>query len=111
MRIVVSLMTLTISLVFFMGSALAVPPGKTAEFQGGKLGKVVFDGKKHFDAGLKCNSCHTKLFKMKKGSTKMTMADLNAGKYCGSCHNGEKAFKITDCTKCHKKEQAAPGYD
>ncbi|HBR22553.1 MAG TPA: cytochrome C [Nitrospiraceae bacterium] len=95
--------------VAFVGSAMAVPPGKTAEFKGGAMGKVTFDGKIHADKGLKCNDCHTKVFQMKKGSTKMKMADINAGKFCGTCHNGTKAFASDgDCAKCHKK--AAAGY-
>lgn len=88
-----------------IGTALAVPPGKTVDFEGGALGKVVFDGKAHADKGLKCNDCHTKIFQMKKGE-KIKMADMNAGKNCGTCHNGEKAFKSSDpanCAKCHKK--------
>ena len=92
-------------IVAFVGSALAVPPGKTVEFAGGSGGKVVFDGKAHADKGLKCNDCHTKIFPMKKGGT-YKMADMNAGKYCGECHNGTKAFKTSDaanCAKCHKK--------
>jgi len=92
-------------IVAFVGSALAVPPGKTVDFAGGSAGKVVFDGKIHADKGLKCNDCHTKIFPMKKGG-KYTMADMNAGKNCGECHNGTKAFKSSDaatCAKCHKK--------
>jgi c(7)-type cytochrome triheme protein len=92
-------------IVAFVGSALAVPPGKTVEYAGGGAGKVVFDGKAHADKGLKCNDCHTKIFPMKKGGT-YTMADMNAGKNCGECHNGTKAFKSSeaaDCGKCHKK--------
>lgn len=92
------------ALVFFTGSAMAVPPGKTLAWDKG--GKVVFDGKSHADKGLKCNDCHGKLFKMKKGSAEMTMAALNEGKFCGECHNGTKAFKTNDpqsCGKCHKK--------
>jgi c(7)-type cytochrome triheme protein len=92
-------------IVAFVGSALAVPPGKTVEFAGGSAGKVVFDGKVHADKGLKCNDCHTKIFPMKKGG-KYTMAEMNAGKQCGECHNGTKAFKTSDaatCAKCHKK--------
>ena len=86
-------------------SAFAVPAGKTVEFDGKGAGKVVFDGKIHADKGLKCNDCHTKIFPMKKGG-KYTMADMNAGKNCGECHNGTKAFKSSDaanCAKCHKK--------
>ncbi len=85
---------------------MAVPPGKTVEFEGKPLGKVVFDGKIHMDKGLKCNDCHTKIFQMKSGTAKMKMVDLNAGKFCGTCHNGEKSFKTSDpksCVRCHKK--------
>lgn len=105
MRIVIALLTIAIAVVF-VGSAMAVPPGKNVEFAGGGVGKVVFDGKIHADKGLKCNDCHTKIFQMKKGSAKITMAEINAGKQCGTCHNGTKAFKAGDaanCAKCHKK--------
>ncbi len=105
MRITVLLLTVLIA-VAFVGSAFAVPAGKTVEYGGGDAGKVVFDGKAHADKGLKCNDCHTKIFKMKKGADKISMADMNAGKNCGMCHNGEKAFKSDDaanCGKCHKK--------
>ncbi len=91
---------------FWFGSAWSVPPGKTLEFEGGGAGKIVFDGKFHADKGLKCNDCHPKIFTMKKGSVKITMADLNGGKYCGQCHNGTRAFKTGDpanCARCHKK--------
>lgn len=84
--------------------AFAVMPGKTVEFAGGGAGKVVFDGKTHKDAGNKCDSCHPSLFAMKKGGAKLTMKDMNAGKSCGSCHNGTKAFSTkANCKKCHKK--------
>jgi c(7)-type cytochrome triheme protein len=105
MRIIISVLTIMIA-IMFVGSAMAVPPGKTVDFAGGSAGKVVFDGKIHADKGLKCNDCHTKIFKMKKGAEKFTMDDIKAGKACGTCHNGEKAFKASDaanCAKCHKK--------
>lgn len=105
MRLVIALVTIAIAVVF-IGSAMAVPPGKTVEYAGGGAGKVVFDGKIHADKGLKCNDCHTKIFQMKKGAAKITMAEINAGKQCGECHNGTKAFKASDaanCAKCHKK--------
>jgi c(7)-type cytochrome triheme protein len=90
--------------VLIAGGAMAVPPGKTIVWDN-PMGKVTFDGKIHADKGLKCGDCHTKIFPMKKG-TKITMAEMNAGKNCGTCHNGEKAFKTSDpanCAKCHKK--------
>ncbi len=106
MRIIISVLTIMIAVMFVVGSSMAVPPGKTVDFEGGSMGKVIFDGKVHADKGLKCNDCHTKIFKMKKGAEKITMADMNAGKNCGTCHNGEKAFSTKDkanCGKCHKK--------
>ena len=41
---------------------------------------------------------------MKKGGDKMTMAAMNEGKFCGTCHDGNKAFSVkvqSDCAKCH----------
>ncbi|MBI5140769.1 MAG: cytochrome c3 family protein [Nitrospirae bacterium] len=89
-----------------VGTAMAVPPGKTVEFDGKGGGKVVFDGKSHAEKGKKCNDCHPKIFKMKKGAEAVTMKDINAGKFCGACHNGKDAFdaKAADsCKKCHHK--------
>jgi c(7)-type cytochrome triheme protein len=86
----------------FATSAFAVGPGKTVEFEKG--GKVIFDGKTHSVA--KCNECHPAIFKMKKGADVMTMKDMEAGKFCGVCHDGAKAFAVKDaanCAKCHKK--------
>ncbi len=105
MKVLTVLLTLAIAFVF-IGSAIAVPPGKTVEYPGGDAGKIVFDGKFHADKGLKCIECHTKIFPMKKGQITMKMAEINEGKYCGVCHNGTKSFKTSEkdnCAKCHKK--------
>ena len=56
---------------------------------------------------LKCNDCHKEpnLFEKKK-TAKITEADHKGPKYCGACHDGKKAFAMTekaDCAKCHKK--------
>ena len=104
MRLALSIWVLLVT-VGYIGNAFAVPSGKTVEFAGGSSGKVIFEGKTHAEKGLKCSDCHPKLFPMKKGEG-LKMADLNAGKACGACHNGEKAFKTDDnanCGKCHKK--------
>jgi c(7)-type cytochrome triheme protein len=101
-KIITMAIVLLVSIAF-AGTALAVPSGKTLEFPSA-MGKVIFDGKIHADKGFKCGDCHTKIFPMKQ--TTLTMAEINAGKECGACHNGEKAFKASDpanCTKCHKK--------
>ena len=83
--------------------ASAIGPGKKVEWDEKTQGKVVFDGKAHGDAGLKCADCHTKpkLFGMKKSDLKMD--EMKAGKSCGACHDGKKAFAVSECAKCHKK--------
>jgi c(7)-type cytochrome triheme protein len=109
------LLTLGLAAAFVVGSAFAVPKGKTVEFKGSDAGKVVFDGKAHADAGLKCNDCHKspKLFEKEAGADEITMKAINAGKFCGACHSEKgghekkgKAFMSEDkanCNKCHKK--------
>ena len=90
----------------FVSHAQAIQPGKTVTWDT-PMGKVVFDGKNHAQAGFKCQDCHSKIFKMRKGSTIMKMADINAGKFCGKCHNGTKAFAAKDeanCEICHSKK-------
>lgn len=73
----------------------------------GSEGKVVFSHEVHTEKqGLKCAECHPKVFKMKAGGDEVTMAAINEGKFCGSCHDGKKAFSASDkanCDKCHKK--------
>jgi len=95
------------ALMLTIGNVMAVPAGKV-EFAGGGNGKVTFDAKVHADKGAKCADCHTKpkLFEMKKGKDKLTMKDMNEGKFCGACHDGKKSFSVkeaADCVKCHKK--------
>jgi c(7)-type cytochrome triheme protein len=52
----------------------------------------------------KCNDCHIKLFPFGKGK-RMSMADMDAGKSCGACHNGKIAFATKPtCAKCHRKK-------
>lgn len=86
------------------GTALAVGTEKSLEFKGSPMGTVIFDGTSHKNAGLTCSDCHNpEIFpKMKQGTVKITMNDLYAGKFCGKCHDGKKAFLIKEnCTRCH----------
>ena len=85
----------------FASVAVATPPNKNVEYAGGSMGSVVFDGKAHAEAGLKCGACHPGLFTMKQ-EAKMTMADHKQDVFCFSCHkqNGSAAAA---CADCHKK--------
>jgi c(7)-type cytochrome triheme protein len=88
------------------GLALAVPAGKSLEFKNSSLGTVKFDGTVHKKAAASCKECHTDgMFpKMKQGTVKITMDEIYAGKLCGACHNGKKAFEAkANCQRCHKK--------
>jgi c(7)-type cytochrome triheme protein len=99
------LLSLT-ALLISAGTALAVSPGKVLEFTGGPMGKVVFDGKVHKDAGAVCKECHNdQMFpKMKQGTIKITMEEIYAGRLCGVCHNGKRAFAAAgNCNRCHVK--------
>ena len=65
------------------------------------MGAVLFSHKFHGGA-FACKECHPKLFEMKKTQGKMTMDEMNKGRFCGSCHDGNTAASLTDCDKCHK---------
>ena len=99
---------LTVTVLFVSTSiALAVPAEKTLEFSKSPMGVVTFDGALHREAGQKCKSCHNKetFPKMKQGTVVITMNDIYAGKLCGVCHNGERAFDAqSNCTRCHVKQ-------
>jgi len=78
--------------------------------QTGETPDVIFSHENHAGAqDLKCKDCHTKIFQMKQGKTAeksgpITMAAMEEGKFCGTCHNGDKAFGVkaeNTCAKCH----------
>ncbi len=108
----VLILVLVAALVGFLGAVVAQKAMAQAKgpaphtFADGAQGKVVFSHQEHLEKGAKCTDCHTKIFKMAKPTAPMKMADFNAGKECGTCHNGTKAFstkEAANCAKCHKK--------
>lgn len=51
-----------------------------------------------------CRVCHFELeFAMQTNATEITEADNQAGRFCGTCHDGETAFGHTleNCSICH----------
>ncbi len=98
---------IVVTLLLSTGAALAVPGGKTLEFNKSPMGTVIFDGTLHKEQGLKCKECHNKdtFPKMKQGAVEITMDEIYAGKLCGVCHNGKRAFDAQgDCARCHIKK-------
>lgn len=69
------------------------------------VGNTTFSHATHTGESMTCDKCHPGLFQMKAKATEITMADMNAGKNCGTCHKaGGKAFAATECAKCHVKK-------
>jgi c(7)-type cytochrome triheme protein len=102
---------LFVATVAFVPEAAGVKVPADFAFEQGKgsPGPVTFSHTFHVEGkGLKCNACHTKVFKMKKGqSGTLTMAAMEEGKFCGACHDGKQAFSVKDkasCEKCHAKK-------
>lgn len=58
-----------------------------------------FNHESHSKPG--CKQCHAAVFRMKKGSEKITMDLIYQGRQCGACHDGKKAFSSSECAKCH----------
>jgi c(7)-type cytochrome triheme protein len=67
---------------------------------------VIFSHEKHVsEKGLKCSGCHYQIFQMAQGSYKLDMKKMTKGDFCGRCHNGQKAFDVSEqknCVKCHR---------
>jgi c(7)-type cytochrome triheme protein len=67
-------------------------------------------------AGNRCVGCHPAPFHMLRPSGPISHADMDAGRSCGTCHDGHTAFGVKDrsaCQSCHtgrpKPTMAATG--
>jgi c(7)-type cytochrome triheme protein len=85
-----------------------VPPDFVMEKGEASPGPITFSHVKHKAKVAKCTTCHLKTFKMKRGqSGTITLAALQDGKFCATCHDGKKTiggvvvFPIDECDKCH----------
>lgn len=58
---------------------------------------------------FRCKVCHSELgFKMRVGSNEITMLDIIEGRFCGMCHNGEIAWSVETCDRCHSGRPGLP---
>ena len=57
---------------------------------------------------LDCSNCHPTPFEPRMGSTKIAMADIFRGKYCGVCHDRVAFVTFFSCSRCHSVPQTAP---
>ena len=90
-------------LVMSASFAMAVPGGKDVMYKA-NMGNVIFDGKTHADAGAKCNTCHPKLFAMKKGKDKVASSIDALGAALVSCRRGVAIRTTTERAKQFQNE-------
>ncbi len=106
-RSIAAALILSAALLLAPVTISAVPEGIVLTWPDGATGTVFFDGTVHAKKGLQCDACHVAgLFQTKKDADKMTMSEMNKGRFCGACHNGKNAFSTNDanhCQRCHKK--------
>jgi c(7)-type cytochrome triheme protein len=58
---------------------------------------------------FRCKVCHHELeFKMRVGANKITMGAILDGKFCGACHDGETAWSVENCDRCHSGRPGLP---
>ena len=89
---------------FALSECTKCHPTKEITFVEKEAGNVNFSHKNH-TSFYKCGECHTKIFNTTRSKTKASMKEMEAGKSCGSCHDGKTAFSVAtdkDCDKCHK---------
>jgi c(7)-type cytochrome triheme protein len=101
--------TLLVPVIIFATAQLCTAMDlKDITFQTKDAGKVIFSHKNHLSkksrtsSNLSCKACHiTPKYKLRG----YTMADMEKGKSCGACHNGQRAFALAKCTQCHKVKE------
>jgi c(7)-type cytochrome triheme protein len=94
------------TLLFLQSAAFAVTI-RNITFATKNAGKVVFNHGVHINKqGMtnNCRACHDVIFDLKK-KKRYVMADMETGKSCGACHNGNKAFGLDKCGHCHQSKE------
>lgn len=87
---------------FSLASCTACHPVKDRTFSLKTAGNVTFSHISHISL-FKCADCHTTIYETAKSKTRTTMAEMEAGKSCGACHDGKSAFTVKgSCATCHK---------
>jgi c(7)-type cytochrome triheme protein len=88
-------------------ATLRLPPDIAYDRSPDSPGPVIFSHVNHVALAPstegECTGCHPEPFKMLKPSRHVTHDEMNAGKLCGTCHDGKTASGVQDdCEHCHK---------
>jgi len=83
---------------------LRLPPDVTYHAAETSPGPVVFSHGSHVPfAEQRCVVCHPTPFSILQPTRGITHEQMNAGKLCGSCHDGTKASSVQEsCEHCHR---------
>lgn len=87
---------------FSVKECLKCHPVRELTFEEKNAGNVIFSHS--FHSGMyTCSDCHAALYKTARSKVKVTMAEMEHAKSCGSCHDGKTAFSVKEkCESCHK---------
>lgn len=87
------------------GPELRLPAGIVYEKASGKDQAVTFRHETHVDLSQgTCLACHPEPFRLVRPTRATSHQEMDAGKSCGTCHDGKKAFGTADpssCATCH----------
>jgi c(7)-type cytochrome triheme protein len=87
---------------FPLASCTKCHPVKELTFVDKDAGNVTFSHTSHLGM-YKCGDRHTKLFAPTMNKVKVSMKEMEEGKSCGACHDGNSAFTVKEnCATCHK---------
>ncbi len=87
---------------FALGACTKCHPVKEKNYKVADAGNVTFSHKIHIDM-YRCQECHNKLYIPGSGNRTVSMAEMEAGKSCGACHDSKTAFTVKEnCDKCHR---------
>jgi c(7)-type cytochrome triheme protein len=89
--------------------ALRLPADRTYDKAKDSPGPVVFSHQSHVAiADNKCTGCHPAPFRMLRPGGGMTHDEMNAGRLCGTCHDGKTASGVKEaCDHCHQAPKGA----
>ncbi|HEY6193809.1 MAG TPA: c(7)-type cytochrome triheme domain-containing protein [Candidatus Eisenbacteria bacterium] len=96
-------------------AALRLPPDAIYERTVGPDSAVVFRHATHVAlASQRCTACHPRLFRILTPTLRISHAEMNAGRSCGGCHDGQHAFGVSakeTCPRCHLGRPSAATAD
>jgi len=98
-----------LTLLTVLSASLATPPGPDPvipvdfHYSSSGPGRVSFSHTVHMERfNLTCVNCHPQPFAEKREGSGMKMVDVDRGRFCGACHNGNQAFGPNECGRCHR---------